>query len=666
MPCCVCTATNRTNEALTFSKVPKTSIEISSRSTDEKRFQYYRETFRRKIFLQRFCIPVANHKQTYLSYCSLHKMPSELFQIAWKNSPGEKQMKSCKLVVPKDVYASALPTTRASRMMIHSPPPKRKRNDDENKGNKVPNILEKDADECSIISSSNEKVIRKRVRKCSCHKCSTKGTTNMSRLPGIPKIIPKQYYSHNFERVMRASKIILRQECMRCIGIIPGNASCEKDYRICWKHNTEHINKYVEFTDLKNRKQNMLVEMVVPVAYDAIDNNLVDPIRQRVNWRKKFEETKRLSANLANELGMDENKLTNVTMETLKSTSNNDDDTNVVTSNPKQKKMCVLLKNHNNKINGRTPRVLLSDMDDHIICQITGFPCLSAMICYVIFINRGEINQILDKKVTRTMTWFEEWLMVSERLWGRSLARWRDATLKYGVSQRQLADIFNAKIKLMKDMRSVWGLFTTYLEDKDLRMSKWEAEFALSQLVMWDNTNIPVCFMPTDAEAQRNMYSLYYGGNVGKGGVYIQPCGWMGTYELWMGSVSDTEYMLKSKAFEMQKDFIEKRDPLSANVPWLNMFDKGYRNIGGHAHQLGGQLVVQPNFARSDERFSSYQTLRSASVARMRAGNELAVKMVKNCKFITSRLKSNESAHRLCDVWLVWGYQVNYMFCPVH
>jgi hypothetical protein len=56
-----------------------------------------------------------------------------------------------------------------------------------------------------------------------------------------------------------------------------------------------------------------------------------------------------------------------------------------------------------------------------------------------------------------------------------------------------------------------------------------------------------------DAEAQRNTYSLYYGGNVGKGGVYIQPCGWMGTHDLWMGSVSDTEYMLKSKAFEIQQ-----------------------------------------------------------------------------------------------------------------
>jgi DDE superfamily endonuclease len=256
--------------------------------------------------------------------------------------------------------------------------------------------------------------------------------------------------------------------------------------------------------------------------------------------------------------------------------------------------------------------------------------------------------------------------LVIERMWGRSLARWSDATLKYGLSQRQLTDIFDSKLNIIKGMRDIWGNFATHLEDKHLRTSKWENEFSTSRLVMWDNTNVLLCFMPTDAEAQRNTYSAYYGGNVGKGGVFIQPCGWMGTHELWVGSVSDTEYMLKSKAFEMQQQYIEERDPLSSHVPWLNMFDKGYRNIGGHAHQTGGQLVVQPNFAKSDERFNTYQTLRSASVAKIRAGNERAVRTVKTCKYISNGLQANESITRLCDVWLCWGYQVNFMFRPVH
>jgi DDE superfamily endonuclease len=199
-----------------------------------------------------------------------------------------------------------------------------------------------------------------------------------------------------------------------------------------------------------------------------------------------------------------------------------------------------------------------------------------------------------------------------------------------------------------------------------MRQQKWEKEYANNRLIMWDNTNVPLCFMPTDAEAQRNTYSTYYTGNVGKGAVFIQPCGWMGTHELWMGAVSDTEYMLRSKVFEQQELFIKHRDPINSNISWLNMLDRGYRNLGDYAWNRGQQMIVQPNFARSDDRFTSYETLRSASVASIRAGNERAVKNIKACKYISTGLHSNESCVRMCDVWLCWGFQINYMYKPVH
>jgi hypothetical protein len=136
--------------------------------------------------------------------------------------------------------------------------------------------------------------------------------------------------------------------------------------------------------------------------------------------------------------------------------------------------------------------------------------------------------------------------------------------------------------------------------------------------------------MPSDAEAQRKTYSQYYGGNVGKGGVFIQPYCWMGTHELWMGAVSDTEYMLRSGIFEEQFSFVTKRDSQSNHVPWLNMFDRGYRNISDHERANGKQLVVQPTFSKSAEtRFKTYDTLRSAAIAAVRAGNERSVKYAK-------------------------------------
>jgi hypothetical protein len=90
---------------------------------------------------------------------------------------------------------------------------------------------------------------------------------------------------------------------------------------------------------------------------------------------------------------------------------------------------------------------------------------------------------------------------------------------------------------MINNVKIKWGIYITYDEDKDIRQPKWNTEFNNQRLLMWDNTNIPLCFMPTDAEAQRNTYSQYYSGNVRKGGVFIQPSGWMGTHQLWMGAV---------------------------------------------------------------------------------------------------------------------------------
>jgi hypothetical protein len=112
--------------------------------------------------------------------------------------------------------------------------------------------------------------------------------------------------------------------------------------------------------------------------------------------------------------------------------------------------------------------------------------------------------------------------------------------------------------------------------------------------------------------------------------VVIQPCGWMGTHELYMGAVSDTEYMVKSKVFELQHMYLLNRDLSTMDVSWLNMMDKGYRNIGAHAWRQGNQMIVQPAFSKVDQRFGSFDTLRSSSVATIRAGNKRAVRKCKN------------------------------------
>jgi DDE superfamily endonuclease len=273
----------------------------------------------------------------------------------------------------------------------------------------------------------------------------------------------------------------------------------------------------------------------------------------------------------------------------------------------------------------------------------------------------------MKKKATKSLTWFEEWMCFFERLWGRSISRWSDARRKYKLSERQLTVLFDKKVRMINNIREMWGHFATYQEDTDLcHPNKWCKDFKDIRLIMWDNTNVPLRFMPSTAEAQRNTYSAYYGGNVGKGGIFLQPCGWMGTHELWMGATSDTEYMLKSGVFELQDWFLPNRDPLSKHVSWMNMLDKGYRNLGGYAYKCGKQLVVQPTYMKSDRRFSQYDTLRTSSVAAVRAANERAVKYMKNSKYISSGLQANEGCVRLCNVWLCWGFVTNFIYRPVH
>jgi hypothetical protein len=46
-------------------------------------------------------------------------------------------------------------------------------------------------------------------------------------------------------------------------------------------------------------------------------------------------------------------------------------------------------------------------------------------------------------------------------------------------------------------------------------------------------------------------------------------------------------------------------------------------------------MIVQPAFSKEDQGFGSFDTLRSSSVATIRAGNKRAVRNAKVCKFIS-------------------------------
>ena len=223
----------------------------------------------------------------------------------------------------------------------------------------------------------------------------------------------------------------------------------------------------------------------------------------------------------------------------------------------------------------------------------------------------------------------------------------------------------------MKDGRERWPKFASLEEDEDLRKNHWDEMISGKsrvRIIMHDMSDVPLV-QPSDAEFNRATYSKYYGGNCAKGGIFTQLCGWQGTLELFTGSIGDSDYVIQSNILLEQQLFMEGDKLRDGTViPFTNVFDKGYRVILV-CFKHGKQLCWQPVFARSDERYGSFGTLLTAAVAFTRSGNERSVRHVKHSWLIVrgcSSVGGNYELDVISDIWLTWGFQVNFMYDAVH
>ena len=138
---------------------------------------------------------------------------------------------------------------------------------------------------------------------------------------------------------------------------------------------------------------------------------------------------------------------------------------------------------------------------------------------------------------------------------------------------------------------------------------------------------------PSDAHNQRLTFSKYYGANIAKGDEFVPLCRWMGVEELWCGAVSDSDYFVRLDILQRQQNYAQQHDPTTANIPFQNMLDKGYR-VNASAWRHGKQRVIQPNFSRCDRQFTSFEVALPAAVASYRGGNERAVKYMKLSHYV--------------------------------
>ena len=200
-------------------------------------------------------------------------------------------------------------------------------------------------------------------------------------------------------------------------------------------------------------------------------------------------------------------------------------------------------------------------------------------------------------------------------MWGRTSCRWIDAADindGYGIIPATLIAIFDEKMAQLDCCRSSWPAFASFEEDKEFCNETMKEKYEGLRPVFWDMTSIHMP-KPSDATIQRLTFSYYYASNCFKGGIGLQQCGWIRVHDLWTGCVYDTSYQEKSGIFEMQQEFSEKDLVNEKHIPFLNIFDKGYRNRLA-AWKAGKQLTLQPVFAKSDLRFRRKDTLSSAAV----------------------------------------------------
>ena len=232
------------------------------------------------------------------------------------------------------------------------------------------------------------------------------------------------------------------------------------------------------------------------------------------------------------------------------------------------------------------------------------------------------------------------------------------------IEQKTLREVFEAKLKMAKRAAMSWPRFLKHHKDMALCAIRWKERYKNQRIIMWDNTNVNFTGKPTDADLQRMTYSLYYGGNVAKGGVFLQLSGWLGGWDLWLGAVSDTDYFEQAGILEAQEAFQRHVDVDDNVIPFTNIMDKGYRSILA-AWRAGDQLLLQPFFAKSDRKFTSKEVLLSAAVATDRSGNERAVRAMKRSGFIRRGIHQKQKLDQFADFWLAWGFQVNFMYKPV-
>ena len=78
--------------------------------------------------------------------------------------------------------------------------------------------------------------------------------------------------------------------------------------------------------------------------------------------------------------------------------------------------------------------------------------------------------------------------------------------------------------------------------------------------------------------------------------------------DLWSGAIIDLLYQSKTGIFQNQCDFVKHDKVNNKEIPFTNIVNKRYF-IALVARRVRKQLVLQPIFANSDQKFTGKETI---------------------------------------------------------
>ena len=257
--------------------------------------------------------------------------------------------------------------------------------------------------------------------------------------------------------------------------------------------------------------------------------------------------------------------------------------------------------------------------------------------------------------------------MCLEFLYGHSLKRWKYVTSNsgYDLKCESCRIIVENKLALVLNCRKCWPMHASIAEDIKFRKEIWNLHFPpnlLQLIVLHDNTNVTLKEL-TDAVQHKLTRSEHYKECCVKGGDTCQPCGWNMGLHLCTRNTPDILCVKLVKVLEQQNSFQDYCLNAGLIRKVINIFDKGYR-LSLEAAKLD-QICLQPYFAKSYTQFSRHELLSSGAVSCSRPVNKRNIKVMKRSRIIQQVVPTADlDLKRLHNMWIAWGFQVNFMHKP--